>query len=181
MWDEARRRSTSSGSRLMDLSGQWHAIWQTTVEGQPNINTEMVTITQSGTELVLQNEAKSLENPLGGYLWRSDAALVDNQYVLGSYAATEPRVSSRGTLYFVVNRSGTYLIGKWVGCNLDSNFTWGFGVLAQDKSTGMKKLRTLLRMAEDDPHRSPSAGAGVHLITSRTSEGATMSRRDNHD
>jgi hypothetical protein len=169
MWDEANEpaQSQSSRHRRVDLSGQWYAIWQTTAEGLPNINSELVTLTQHGASLVLENVARSPENPLGGYLWRGEADLVDNQYLIGAYAATERRVSSKGTLFFIVSRSGTYLVGKWVGCNLDSNFSWGFGVLAQDKEAGLEKLRILLNEQVEFSHGPKRANGSDYLSPGR--------------
>ncbi|MBV9852100.1 MAG: hypothetical protein JO250_20740 [Armatimonadetes bacterium] len=127
-----------------DLTGLWHALWQTTAEGRPNINTEVVRLQQRGPELWLENTGRSPENPIGGYLWRGEGVLYNGQYLIGSYAAAEQSVIAKGSLYFVLNPGGDYLVGKWVGCNLDSTFTWGFGVFAKDKERGMAKLRLLL-------------------------------------
>jgi hypothetical protein len=54
----------------IDLSGKWYAVWQTTVEGKENINTELLQIKQKGNKVIIENIEKSPENKLGGYLWR---------------------------------------------------------------------------------------------------------------
>lgn len=136
------RRRPRVGS--VDLSGRWHAIWQTTVDGHPNINTEVVTVAQARRRLRVENLQRSPENPIGGYLWCGEGSLHDNHAVTLSYAATETRVTSRGVLYLIVNPSGDYLVGRWVGCNIDSNLSWGYGVLAKDKERGMTKMELLL-------------------------------------
>lgn len=39
---------------------------------------------------------------------------------MGSYVAREPSVRSKGTLYYSLYASGTYMVGRWVGVNYDS-------------------------------------------------------------
>ena len=137
------------------------------MDGHPNINTEVVTVAQARRRLRLENLHRSPENPIGGYLWRGEGTLHDNQAVTLSYAATEARVTSRGVLYLIVNPSGDYLVGRWIGCNLDSNLSWGFGVLAKDKERGMTKMELLLGVPAGSlrhpPDAAPPAGRTFEL------------------
>lgn len=38
------------------------------------------------------------------------------------------------------------MTGKWVGCNYDYGFTWGFGVIAKDKDFAVEKIQKLLNI-----------------------------------
>jgi len=130
----------------IDLSGTWYGVWQTTVEGKENINTEVLQIKQKGDKIDIENIGKSPENKLGGYLWRAKCKLYDNEHVLGSYLPREPNVISKGTIYFSLNRVGNFMVGKWVGCNYDYEFTWGYGVIAKDKDFALKEMQKLLKI-----------------------------------
>ena len=130
----------------IDLSGTWYAVWQTTVEQKENINTEVLQIKQKGDKVILENIAKSPENPLGGYLWRGECKLYDNEHLVGHYLTREPNVISKGSMYFLLNRVGNFMVGKWVGCNYDYEFTWGYSVIAKDKDFALEKMQKLLKL-----------------------------------
>jgi len=130
----------------IDLSGTWYAVWQTTVEGKENINTEVLQIKQKGNKITMDNVVKSPENKLGGYLWQGECILYDNEHLLGYYLPREPNVISKGTMYFLLNRVGNFMAGKWVGCNYDYEFTWGYGAIAKDKDFALKKMQELLNL-----------------------------------
>ncbi len=128
-----------------NLSGKnWYAAWSTTVEGESNINTETIEIKHRGDKLRIKNLEKSEQNKLGGYLWRAELRIFDNEHIIGTYMPIEQNVISKGSLYFLLNHSGDFLVGKWVGCNYDHEFTWGFGVIARDKEFAIRKLTKLL-------------------------------------
>jgi hypothetical protein len=40
------------------------------------------------------------------------------------------------------------MVGKWVGCNYDYDFTWGFGVIAKDKQFALDKMDKLLKTSK---------------------------------
>jgi len=130
----------------IDISGTWYAVWQTTVEGKENINTELLRIKQKGNKIIIDNVEKSPENKLGGYLWRGECKIYDNEHILGSYTPRERNVISKGSLYFLLNRVGNFMVGKWVGCNYDYEFTWGFGVIAKDKDFAIDKMGKLINL-----------------------------------
>lgn len=37
------------------------------------------------------------------------------------------------------------MTGKWVGCNIDYEFTCGYGVIAKDKDFALEKLNKLIK------------------------------------
>lgn len=143
--DYIREKGSSiEKTEKINLSGEWYAVWQTTVEGKQNINTEVLKIKQKRNKIMIENREKSPENKLGGYLWLSKCKLYDNEHLLGHYISREANVISKGTLYFLLNRVGEFMVGKWVGCNYDYEFTWGFGVIAKDKDFAINKMQKLL-------------------------------------
>lgn len=131
----------------IDLSGDnWYAVWQTTVEGEENINTELVRINQKRDKIVMENVEKSPGNKLGGYLWRGECKLYDNEHIVGHYVPREPNVISKGSMYFLLNRGGNFMVGKWVGCNYDYGFTWGYGVIDKDRDHALQRMEKLLEL-----------------------------------
>src|SRR5437016_5406551 len=71
----------------IDLSGDWWACWQTFFNGSEVINPHQIHIRQHGdmAELVATTRGTPLEE--GGYLWRGEAKLWDNEILLGWYVA----------------------------------------------------------------------------------------------
>lgn len=123
-------RRASSSRRL---TGLWHALWETTADQEEVVNSEEVVVTVSARGLVvLENSAVSPENPEGGYLWRAEGRLFDNQYYLGTYIPREAEVRSKGCLYLVLHPSGKYLNGQWMGCNYDGDWARGLVVFARE-------------------------------------------------
>lgn len=146
LFDYIREHGAISKKDKVNLSGEWHTIWQTSAEGKEVINSEVLTIKQKGHHIVLENIVKSPENTLGGYLWRGEADIYDNRYVIGDYLPREKNIISKGSLYFVLNRVGQFMLGKWVGCNYDYEFTWGFGVIAKEKNVAQEEMNKLLNI-----------------------------------
>lgn len=127
--------------RGLNLAGTWQAIWQTRVEGEENINTEVVDLRRGRRDtLILENRERSRENEAGGYLWRAECRVHDGQYVMGTYVAREPNVRSKGTLYYILHASGSYMLGRWAGVSYDSEMATGLSVLARDAALARAKL-----------------------------------------
>lgn len=122
------------------LEGTWHALWQTTVESLEVVNAEVLSLKWHGDQLFIENEAPSPDNPKGGYLWRAQARLYDNQYIMGTYIAKDPIVRAKGTLFLLIHTSGTFMLGHWVGCNYDSDWAHGLVAIAREPH----RLRDLL-------------------------------------
>jgi hypothetical protein len=141
----------------INLSGRWYSAWQSSREEKEKINTQLLEIKQRGNKVTMENIEKSPEDKLGGYLWHGECKLYDNQYLLGYYLPREPNVISKGTIYFLLNRSCNYMVGKWVGCNYDYGFTWGYGVIAEKKDFAYEKLQELLK-----PKKGLSNNKGVN-------------------
>jgi len=130
----------------VNLSGRWYAAWQTTAKGKEVLNTELLKIAQRGNKVIIENLEVSPENKFGGYLWKGEASLYNNQYAIGRYLPVDPNIISKGSLFFKLNRVQNHLDGKWVGCNVDHELTWGFGVIAKEKHEALEKLRELCKV-----------------------------------
>ena len=122
------------------IDGEWHALWQTTADGEPNFNTEVLDASWvRGASLRVANRAASDDNPIGGYRWTANLAFHDNTFLLGVYLPVDSDVGSKGTLFGVVNRSGRSVRGRWVGCNVDSEITTGCFVFSRSRDQ-LRKL-----------------------------------------
>ncbi|MGH8898166.1 MAG: helix-turn-helix domain-containing protein [Egibacteraceae bacterium] len=141
-----RRRSQDS----IDLSGTWHAVWETTVEDEFKINTEVLRATQASTRVTIENEQVSPENPIGGYLWRADCTLHDNAFLMGTYAALDSNYRQRGVLFYTVHRSGQFMVGRWIGCNYDVDLYDGLTVLAREPEVARVRFDKVFGGAGDD-------------------------------
>ena len=144
------KRVTVKKKEKIDLSGRWYTAWQTSREEKEKFNTQLLEIKQRGDKITMENIEKSPEDKLGGYLWRGECKLYDNQHLLGHYLPREPNVISKGTIYFLLNRRCNFMVGKWVGCNYDYGFTWGYGVIAKEKDFAHEKMQELLKSQKND-------------------------------
>jgi hypothetical protein len=139
-WDRVRGR----GRRGSQLLGTWHALWQTTVRGDINFNTELIEITKHGATFNIRNMAKSAENERGGYLWKGTLSLRHDRHLVGTYKATEEGGTAHGTLFLLCNPTQQFLHGRWVGCNIDSELTTGVVVLARTREIATQEMQLLL-------------------------------------
>jgi hypothetical protein len=69
----------------------------------------------------------------GGYLWRGEFRLWDNELLMGWYAATDGAVRSKGTMYFVLHANGSSATGRWVGLSYDGKIITGWAALAKNQ------------------------------------------------
>jgi transcriptional regulator with XRE-family HTH domain len=115
----------------VDMTGEWWACWQTWKDGQEVINAHQVGIRQHGdvAEIVAVTRGTALEE--GGYLWRGELRLWDNEILMGWYAASEAAVRSKGVMFFVLHQHGIHATGRWVGLSYDGPLVTGWGALAR--------------------------------------------------
>jgi hypothetical protein len=114
-----------------------------TAEGKEIVASEVLKVRQRGLRVKMRNTAVSLENPLGGYLWRGQFRIHDREQLIGWYTSLDPAVTAKGSMYFRVNPAGKFLVGRWIGCNYDSTLASGYGVIAQERSFAVSKLREI--------------------------------------
>ncbi|TQM02139.1 helix-turn-helix transcriptional regulator [Pseudonocardia kunmingensis] len=115
----------------IDLSGDWSACWQSWKDGVESIRPQQVRMTQRGdtVELVAASRGAPLEG--GGYLWRGEVKIVDNEALIGWYVADESAVRSKGSLYFSLHPHGLHATGRWVGLSYDGPIVSGWAALAR--------------------------------------------------
>jgi hypothetical protein len=98
----------------IDLTGDWWSGWQTFRDDVEHLACQPVRFAQDGEMIDIAAKAHGLtEEQGGGYLWRGELRLWDNQLLMGWYAASEGAVRSKGTLYFVIHPHGLPLLGRW--------------------------------------------------------------------
>jgi transcriptional regulator with XRE-family HTH domain len=119
----------------VDLTGQWNAMWLTTVNGKENRNRELVHVRRRwNSTWEFSNESVSEDNPEGGYLWVAKLELFDNKYILGFYCARDRGILPKGTLCLELQTNGREILGVWDGLNFDT--MWAHGLVALCRSDG---------------------------------------------
>jgi transcriptional regulator with XRE-family HTH domain len=139
----AARLATALGVTVNDLAGQetdrvqlvgtWWAAWQTFNEDTELIATQPVALQQHGSTVEIRALERSSENEHGGYLWRGELRLWDEQILMGWYIAADSNVRSKGTMFFVLHAQGEYAEGRWVGLSYDGPMVTGYAALAQSR------------------------------------------------
>jgi transcriptional regulator with XRE-family HTH domain len=130
-------------SYRLDLSGQWWASWQTSKDQHELITLQEVRITQRGDDLVIQTVTRGIPLEEGGYHWRGELRLWDNEILMGWYAATDGSVRSKGTMYFVLHPHGQHMTGRWVGLSYDGKIMTGWASMSRDKDAASEALEDL--------------------------------------
>lgn len=133
-----------TGPRRVDLAGNWWASWQTSKDGHEVITAQEVRITQRADLLDVQTTTRGVDIDEGGYHWRGELRLWDNEILMGWYAAAEGGVRSKGTMYFVLHPHGINLRGRWVGLSYDGKIQTGWGAMSkseQDARTLIEELK----------------------------------------
>ncbi|MGQ0575738.1 MAG: helix-turn-helix transcriptional regulator [Pseudonocardia sp.] len=117
----------------VDLTGDWWACWQSWKDGAEVINPHEVRMTQRGdaVEIVAVTRGTPLDE--GGYMWRGEMRLWDNEILMGWYTADEGAVRSKGTLYFALHQHGVNARGRWVGLSYDGPIVSGWSALARSE------------------------------------------------
>ena len=131
----------------VDLSGTWWTSWQTFKDGEEVITAQEVQFTQQGELIQLQTITRGIAVDDGGYHWRGELRLWDNEILMGWYAAVDGSVRSKGTMYFVLHPHGISLSGRWVGLSYDGLIVsgWGGAGRTEEDARGViEKLKTEL-------------------------------------
>ncbi|MGH3611546.1 MAG: helix-turn-helix transcriptional regulator [Pseudonocardia sp.] len=127
----------------IDLTGDWWACWQSWKDGREVINPHEVRMTQRGeaVEVVAVTRGTPLED--GGYMWRGEMRVWDNEILMGWYTADEGAVRSKGTLYFALHQHGIHATGRWVGLSYDGPIVSGWSTLARSEDEVVALMDTL--------------------------------------
>lgn len=114
------------------LSGVWWSAWQTSKDGEGMVTSQEVRLDRHGDQVLIVALSRGNVTPEeGGYLWRGELRLWDNEILMGWYAVEDGAVRSKGTLYLVIHPHGRQMIGRWVGLAHDGKLVTGFAALAQ--------------------------------------------------
>jgi len=127
----------------VNLSGDWWASWQTSRDGQKVITLQEVRFAQQGELITVETVTRGISVEEGGYHWRGELRLWDNEILMGWYAALDGSVRSKGTMYFVLHPHGQSMSGRWVGLSYDGKIVTGWGAMARDEDTATTILADL--------------------------------------
>jgi hypothetical protein len=131
----------------VDLSGDWWAAWQSSRDRRDVLAVQPVRLHHRGDVVRMQAVARGRPIAEGGYLWRGEMRLWDNEILMGWYSADDGSVRSKGTVYFVLHPQGQRMSGRWVGLSWDGDAVTGLGVMARVEQVARDVLG---REIEDD-------------------------------
>lgn len=125
--------------RRLDLSGDWIAVWQSWKDGAESIRPQRVRMRHRGDVVEIAALARGAAPEAGGYLWRGELRVFDNEALIGWYAADEGAVRSKGSLYYALHTHGFTATGRWVGLSIDGPIVTGLATLArgEDEAVGL--------------------------------------------
>lgn len=132
----------------INLTGEWWVCWQTWHEGKEILNPHQIRMRQRGENIdVVAVSRGAHEFDKGGYLWRGELRLWDNEILMGWYVADEAAVRSKGTMYFVIHQHGLRMTGRWVGLSHDGPIVTGWGAIARTEEEVVDMVRKLKEQA----------------------------------
>jgi transcriptional regulator with XRE-family HTH domain len=130
-------------SHKINLSGNWWASWQTSKDREEVITLQEVRFRQEGDRIEVETTTRGVSVEEGGYHWRGELRLWDNEVLMGWYAATDGSVRSKGTMYFVLHPHGQRMAGRWVGMSYDGKIVSGWGAMARDTDIATATIQEL--------------------------------------
>ncbi len=125
--------SELAGTPSHRSTSPWWTCWQTSRGGVEDIRTQPVRLDQHGELIQIEATARGRPVEEGGYLWRGELRLWDNEILMGWYAAGDGTVRSKGTMYFVTHPHGIHATGRWVGLSYDGNIVTGWSSMAKEE------------------------------------------------
>jgi hypothetical protein len=124
-------------------AGGRHSAWQTTKDGSEVHTSQTIEIRQRGADLDIAAVERGISTDEGGYLWRAQPRLWDNEISWGWYAADDQAVRSKGTLYLVVHPHGHQMRGRWAGLSYDGPVQSGPAAIARTEDAASALLNEL--------------------------------------
>jgi transcriptional regulator with XRE-family HTH domain len=134
-------------THLIDLSGEWWASWQTFKDNEEVITLQEVRFRQQGELIDVETVTRGISIDEGGYHWRGELRLWDNEILMGWYAALDGAVRSKGTMYFVLHPHGQQMAGRWVGLSYDGKIVTGWGAISRNEE-GAREIINQLKSQE---------------------------------
>lgn len=132
-----------SDAQRINLSGDWWASWQTSKEHEEVITAQEVRLTQQGERIDIQTTTRGIAVEDGGYHWRGELRLWDNEILMGWYTAMDGSVRSKGTMYFVLHPHGISMTGRWVGLSYDGKIMTGWGAMGHSEEEARDLIEEL--------------------------------------
>jgi transcriptional regulator with XRE-family HTH domain len=129
--------------RRLDLSGDWCAVWQSWKDGEESIRPQQVRMRHRGDVVEIVALARGAAPEAGGYLWRGELRVFDNEALIGWYAADEGAVRSKGSLYYALHAHGHTATGRWVGLSFDGPAVTGLATLARTEDEALALMTEL--------------------------------------
>ena len=133
-------------SHRVTISGDWWASWQTFRDGEQRVTAQPVRLSQQGDLIEVHTLARGLSADDGGYQWRGELRLWDNEILMGWYAAAEESIRSKGTLYFVLHPHSIHMTGRWVGLGYDGKIMTGWGGMARTEDRALEIIAELAEL-----------------------------------
>jgi transcriptional regulator with XRE-family HTH domain len=130
-------------TRRVVLTGDWWASWQTFKDGQEVLTMQQVRFVQRGDDLRVEATTRGLPVEEGGYLWRGEMRLWDNEILMGWYAADDQAIRSKGTMYLVLHPHGQSMTGRWVGLSFDGALVTGWSAMAKTQEEADRLMHEL--------------------------------------
>lgn len=127
----------------IDLSGEWHAGWQTYKDGVQRLAIQPVVAHQHGN-IVQVSAERTVAVEEGGYNWAGEFRLWDNEVLMGWYRGADGSVRSKGTMYFALDGDGNQATGRWVGLSHDGRVVTGNSSLARNADDAESILQGLI-------------------------------------
>ena len=130
-------------TRRVVLTGDWWASWQTFKDGQEVLTMQQVRFVQRGGDLRVEATTRGIPVEDGGYLWRGEMRLWDNEILMGWYAADDQAIRSKGTMYLVLHPHGQSMSGRWVGLSYDGALVTGWSAMAKTQEEADRLMHEL--------------------------------------
>lgn len=137
-------------SHRVNLSGDWWASWQTFKDAAEVITAQEVQLRQQGDLVSVQTVSRGIAVEDGGYHWRGEIRIWDNELLMGWYAADDASIRSKGTMYFVLHPHGQSMRGRWVGLSFDGKIVTGWGGMARTEDEAREVIDEL-KTTEQEP------------------------------
>lgn len=130
-----------SDARRVGLSGEWWAAWQTYQDGREVHTVQEISIRQRGDVIqVATQDRGNVTAEEGGYTWRGEFRLWDNEVLIGWYTADDDAVRSKGSMFFHLHPHGRQMTGRWVGLSYDGPLVTGLASIAKTREVALIEL-----------------------------------------
>lgn len=151
-WAEKRKfKRELEDNNDIDVSGEWCAAWQTSVDGSALVNCEAILIVQKGKTVQICNTEKSPDNPIAGYLWEGQLQFYQGKNLMGWYLPKkEENNSSKGIMYMTYFSPQKKFIGQWVGSAYDGDLMAGYVVIKKDRKDARAELEAFIKAHPQD-------------------------------